>query len=223
MSYFDDNEEYFIFSTRNRYWTDAYLDPSNIEKRKRKESMANTRTTVFASGKIYWAKIVGEKALVANYDGDAREWAYEFAPDDVSFLKENGLMDRLKDKEDTKNPDKGDYIILRKPEFTRDGDKNEPIRIYDENDEPWDNRLIGNGSDVDIKLSIVDYGKGKKKGIYTTAIRVTGLVPYESNEFGGMEAKAGKPTKAAPAKRSKQEVATELLDSLDDDLPFDKD
>src|SRR5690606_22565274 len=106
--------------------------------------------------KIYWAKIVGDKALVSNYDGDAREWTYEFAPEDTSFLKSEGLLDRLKDKPDDKNPDKGDYLILRKPEFTKEGVKNEPIRIYDEGDQPWDNRLIGNGSDVDVKLSIVD-------------------------------------------------------------------
>jgi hypothetical protein len=179
--------------------------------------MANNRSTVFATGKIYWAKIVGNPR--PNYDGDAREWAYEFVPDDTSFLKEHGLLDRLKDKEDPKNPDKGDYLNLRKPEFTKDGKENEPIRIYDEDNTPWDGRLIGNGTGADVKLTIVDYGKGKKKGIYTAAIRITDLVPYESNEFGAMDAER-KPSKKAAKKLDTKAKASEF-DDLDDDIPFD--
>lgn len=166
--------------------------------------------TVYATGRVYWAKIIGNP--VANYEKTGKEWTYEFEPDDTSFLKEQKLLDRLKEREDDKNPDKGPYIILRKPEFTKDGVKNDPIRIYNENDEAWDDRLIGNGSRVDVKLRIVDYGKGKKKGIYTTAIRVTDLVPYVSNEFGGM----GKPAADKPKAKPKT-----ILEELDDDLPFD--
>lgn len=203
---------------------DAYLeyieshpDPYLEENRKvHKKDMSNNTSTVFASGKIYWAKIVGDQALHLNYDGDSRQWAYEFVPDDTSFLKEHGLLDRLKDKHDDKNPDKGEYLVLRKPEFDREGNKNDPIRIYDEDNQPWDDRLLGNGTKVDIKLRIVDWGRGKKKGIYTTAIRVTELVPYVSNEFGAMdEAKEEKPAKKPNTKGKKAS-----FDDLDDDIPF---
>lgn len=182
--------------------------------------MATKRTTVFGTGKIYWPKIVGERALHSNYDGDGRQWAYELAPDDTSFLKEHKLLDRLKDKEDPKNPDKGEFLYLRKPEFDREGNKNEPIRIYNEDNEPWgDETLIGNGTEVDYKLSIVDYGKGKKSGIYTTALRVTKLVPYNGNEFGAMDGDKPK-AKAKPVKSS----GGAALDELDDDMPpFEKD
>lgn len=188
--------------------------------------MSVDRTTVFATGKIYWAKIVGEKALHPNYDGDSRQWAYELVPDDTTFLKEHRLLDRLKDKEDPKNPDKGEFLVLKKPEFTVAGDKNDPIRIYDENNEPWgDERLIGNGSKVDVKLSIVDWGKGKKKSIYTTAIRVTELVPYEGGgEFSAFDEMEGRPTKkpakAAAPKKTVKEKIQDSFDDLDDDLPF---
>lgn len=176
-------------------------------------------TTVFASGYVYWPKIVGDP--IPNYERTGNEWAFEFEPDDTTFLKDAKLLDRLKDpvdKPDEKNPEKGPYINLRKPEFTKDGKKNDPIRIYDgtgDADVEWDDRKIGNRSRVDIKLRIVDYGKGKKKGIYTTAIRVTELVPYVANEFGGM----GKP---APAKKVVKSVPSPtVLEELDDDLPFD--
>lgn len=179
--------------------------------------MAVKRTTVFGTGKIYWPKIVGDRALHDNYDGDARQWAFELAPDDTSFLKEHKLLDRLKDKEDAKNPDKGEFLYLRKPEFDRDGNKNEPIRIYNEDNEPWpENVLIGNGTSVDYKLSIVDYGKGKKSGIYTAALRITDLVPYESNEFGAMD--GGAKPKSKP-QQGKSKGSPEGLDELDDDIP----
>ena len=184
--------------------------------------MAAKRTTVFGTGRIYWPKIVGERALHDNYDGDGRQWAYELAPDDPSFLKEHKLLDRLKDKSDPKNPDKGEFLYMKKPEFTRDGEKNEPIRIYTEDNEPWpENKMIGNGTKVDFKLSIVDYGKGKKSGIYTTALRVTDLVPYESNEFGAMD---GDSKSKSSGKQGKPKGSSEGLDELDDDIPpFEKD
>lgn len=176
------------------------------------------RTTVFGTGKIYWPKIVGERALHDNYDGDAKQWAYELVPDDTTFLKEHKLLDRLKDKEDAKNPDKGEYLYLRKPELTRDGEKNEPIRIYDADNNPWpEDKLLGNGTSVDFKLQIVDYGKGKKNGIYTTALRITDLVPYNGNEFGAMDG----PETTAKAKPTKSKAQAEpALDELDDDIPF---
>lgn len=183
--------------------------------------MANKSTKVFVSGTIKWAKIVGDKALVSNYDGDAREWTFQFHPDQTDFLKEHKLLDRLKDKGD----DQGPYLIIKKPEFNKDGEKNEPFRIYDADNEPWDDRLIGNGSRVDVKLDIRDWGIGKKKSIYAAAIRVTDLVSYQSNEFAGMDnAKAeGAGDAAAPAKTSKKvtKPVVELLDELDDDVPFD--
>lgn len=192
----------------------AYILPSFI---KEKEIEKMDSTTVFASGKIYWAKIVGERALHPNYDGDAREWSYEFEPDDPSFLKEHKLLDRLKDKNAVDG--RGPYLVLRKPELNRDGEKTDPIRIYTADNEPWDeNELIGNGSSVDVKLRIVDWGKGKKKGIYTNAVRVTDHVPYISNEFGAMDGDEA-PTKPKKGKVAKQS-SVDTLDDLDDDIPF---
>lgn len=178
------------------------------------------RTTVFATGKIYWAKIIGEPR--PNYEGTAREWSYEFEPDDITFLKEHRLLDRLKDKYSDQG--RGDFLTLRKPELNKDGEKNDPIAIYNENNEPWDDRLIGNGSIVDVKLQIVDWGKGKKKSIYTRAIRVRELVPYTPNEFGAMDAKKSQEqTQEKPkskAQGSKPEAQRDSFDGFDDDIPF---
>lgn len=170
-------------------------------------------TTHFVTGKIYWAKV---HQAVSNYEGTAKEWTLDFVPDDVTFLKEERLLDRLKAP---RGVIEGDYLHLKKPELDKDGNKNDPIRIYDSEDAPWEEgKAIGNGSTVDLKLTVADFGKGKKKAIWTKAIRVQDLVPYVSNEFGGMS----ESKKDAP-KKEKKEAKTPSLDDFDDvndDLPF---
>lgn len=175
-------------------------------------------TKVFVSGIIKWAKIVGDKALTPNYERTGREWTFQFHPDDTTFLKDHKLLDRLKDKGEPEGP----YLILKKPEFNKEGEKNEPFRIYDEDNELWDDRLIGNGSRVDVKLDIRDWGVGKKKSIYAAAIRVTDLVEYTANEFAGMDKAKGVDDSAAAPSKTRKPVKKPLseLDDLDDDVPF---
>lgn len=173
------------------------------------------RTTIFASGKIYWAKIFGTPR--PNYDGDAREWTLEFEPEDTSFLKEHKLLDRLKDKHEDRPP----YLVLRKSELSKDGEKNEPIRVYDEDNQTWDpSKMLGNETKADLKLIIADYGKGKKKGIYVNAIRVTGYVPYVSNEFAGMDSKSPAKVEKKKTSAGSNKPKAEELEDLDDEIPF---
>lgn len=176
-------------------------------------------TTVFASGTIYWCKVLGNP--VNNYEGDAREWTYDFVPDDTGFLKEHGLTDRL--KEDKNGNMNGPFLHLKKPELNRDGEVNEHIRVYNADDEEWDREVsIGNGSKVDVKLTIADWGKGKRKSIWTRAIRVTEHVPYVSNEFSGMGGNTTEDTspKKAPRKTAGKKQPDPSFDDLDDDIPF---
>lgn len=172
--------------------------------------------TVFVPGTVYWSKIVGYESLVDNYERTGKEWAYELVPDDTTFLKDNKLLDRLKDKEDPKNPEKGPYLMLRKPEFTRDGELNKPIPIYDADNNLWDDRKIGNGSRVVAKLVIRDWGKGKKKGIYTNALRVEELVPFEGG--GAFSKYDGGDSTEKPAPKAK--TKENFLEDLEDDIPF---
>ena len=148
-----------------------------------------TKVTEYLRGKTYWAKILGAPRM--NFQEDGKEWTFEFEPDEEGlqvFLK-HGLGDRIKGKgyavgQKGQFKDREPFIILKKSELTKDGKPNSPIRVYDQDDEPWeDNTLIGNGSTVDVKINIKDYGPGKKKGIYPEAVRVQELVRYESNEF----------------------------------------
>jgi len=185
---------------------------------------AVNKATVFLSGKVHWPKVTGEPR--PNYGGDAREWTFEFEPDAeaVKVLKQHKLTDRLKDKE---KPDRK-ILVLRKPEFNKDGNPNPKIRLYNSDDEEWDdNTLIGNGSGADVKLDIRDYGPGKKKGVYPVALRITDHVAYQSSEFGAMgrsggegDAK-GKSTKAKEVhKDPRGDFGLPADDDLDEEVPF---
>lgn len=157
---------------------------SRIEKGLRNMS-EQKRVTEYMRGRIHWAKIFG--APRPNYDGDAREWTFEFEPDDngVETLRKHGLSDRLRERRDKKGyEERGPFLILKRKEFKVDGTPNEHIRVVDARNQTWgDNRLIGNDSLADVKVTIVDYGPRKKKGIYPVAIRVLELVPYQRQEF----------------------------------------
>jgi hypothetical protein len=174
-------------------------------------------TTVFVTGKVYWAKVIGEPRL--NYDGDGKEWTYDFVPDDTTFLKEHMLLDRL--KEDKTGVIPGPYLRLKKPAANADGDKNDPIAIYDTDNVQWDDRLLGNGTEVVAKLTVVNWGKTKKKSLWTSALMVSGLVPYVSNAFAGFTGVSS--SGSTVTKKSKQDDAgpavVETLDELDD-APF---
>lgn len=176
--------------------------------------MANKSVMAYMRGKLYWAKIFGKPR--PNYGGDAREWAFEFEPDEngVETLEEHDLSDRLKDKRKKKGYENREpFMNLRRKEFKFDGEPNDNIRVVDSDNQPWPgDKLLGNETVADVKVNIVDYGPGKKKGIYPVAIRIQEHVPYESNEFAGMDGGD------APAK--KDTFAQDF--GLDEDPPFDQ-
>ncbi len=193
----------------------------------------NSKAVVFISGLLHWAKVIGEPRM--NYSQDGREWGFELEPNETGLevLKKHGLTDRIKGKGfniGTKGQfaDRVPFIQLKKTEFNRDGSPNTPIRLYDADDNEWDNRLIGNETKADVKLDIRDYGVGKKKGVYPVAIRVTDLVSYQSSEFGGMDKGEEAPAKDKSTKMVKEDKPSNdsfnkdfgLGDELNDEIPL---
>ena len=157
------------------------------------------------NGKIHWAKIFGEPRM--NFNKDGKEWTFEFEPDaeGVKALKKHKVADRLKNKDD-REP----YVTLKQKAERADGTANQPIRVYGPDNEAWDpEKFLGNGTQVSVKLTIVDYGVGKKKGIYPAAIKIRKHVPYTSTEFGAMDGDDGM-------------LGEDVFDNndLDDDIAF---
>lgn len=193
--------------------------------------MANKPQTAVFRGKAQYAKVLGEPML--NYNKDGKEWKMDLVLADKGLLaeaKKLGIGDRVKQKDDY--VDGQSYMTFKQAEFKRDGTANDPIKVTDILGNPWPkDKLIGNGSDVDVKFVVIDYGPGKKSGVYIRSIRVLKLVEYNKKEFDDLpeddefaaEAKAAAEKRARDMEQFKQDfdlkddTPTEG-DALDDDL-----
>lgn len=187
--------------------------------------MINKPQTVVIRGKASFAKILGEPVL--NYNKDGKEWKMDLLltnKDSLKELKAAGIADRIKRKETYLDGEP--YLSFKQTEYRKDGiTKNDPIPVVDIKGKLWDDeKLIGNGSDVDVKFVIMDFGPGKKKGVYIRGVRVLNLVPYEGgsgfapiSEDDEFFANA---IKVDDAEFAKDFDLAEPSDELDDELPM---
>lgn len=179
-----------------------------------------TQVTVLR-GKAFFAKILGDP--VPNYNKDGKEWKMDLKlanKESLKELKDLGVGDRVKQKENYLNG--SPYITLKQSEFRKDGiTRNDPIKVYDAAGKEWDqSRLIGNESDVDVKIAVMDFGPGKKKGMYIRGVRVLNLVPYERKDFPPLSEEDEFFANAAAAfEQNDKELANFKKDfGLDDDV-----
>lgn len=134
----------------------------------------------YVTGVTHWTKVLGDPH--PNFNRDGREWTFDFTPDadGLKLFAELGITDKLKDKSD----ERGKFIQFKQKEKQADGKANFPITVVDAGNKPWDPEIkIGNGSIIEVKFKVADYGKGKPKGVYPQAIRVLELRPYVRQEF----------------------------------------
>ncbi len=141
--------------------------------------MANTTQKMVVRGKASFARILGDPVL--NYSKDGKEWKLDLVIDDATEkeFKAAGVGDRVKRKETYLN--NAPHVTFKQAEFRRSGEPNQPIKVTDILNEPWDQKkLIGNGSDIDVTFVVQDHGPGKKKGMYIRSVRVLKLVEYNA-------------------------------------------
>lgn len=140
--------------------------------------------TYFIRGVASWAKVFG--APRENNFGK-KQWSIEVEPDKASMatLKEAGLTKKLRDPADNDTVHKGKYIAFYQDAKKADGTDADPIRVVNSDGNEWrkEDGLIGNGSIVDVKFVVKDYGPGKQKGVYIRAIRVMKLVKFTPQDF----------------------------------------
>jgi hypothetical protein len=134
-------------------------------------------------GRAQYARVLG--APMDNYDKDGKEWKIDIVIDDakdIKRLKALGIGDRVKQKEEYL--DGAPHMTLRQKAEKKDGTPADPPEVVDLMGKPWnDKKAIGNGSIIDIKIRVADYGKGFKKGMYINGVRVLEHVPYTKNAF----------------------------------------
>jgi hypothetical protein len=187
----------------------------------------NDVKTVVLRGKVNYAKVLG--APVGNKFDDTKNWSMDLILDNnaVKEVKALGIGDKVKSKDNYL--DGQSFLSFKQSEFKRDGTPNKPIDVKDIVGNPWpQDKLIGNGTDVDVKFVVMDYGVGKKKGVYIRSVRVLSLVPYERQEFNPLSEDdpfykqlAEAEAMAAAMKESEDRSFKETFvgEDLDDDLP----
>jgi len=138
------------------------------------------------TGKAKWVK-------TRKPDEKYNNWTVDLCPDDRSrkIIEDSGLQLRYK-----KN-DEGEYLTFRRPVEKLIKGKPvtfDPPKVWDASNQPYDG-VIGNGSDVTIKVAVYDTVKGK--GHRWEAIRVDNLVEYippdQAAATGAADANAPKP------------------------------
>lgn len=133
----------------------------------------------YATGRIRWAKILGDP--VPNYNRDGHEWTFDFYPnaEALALFKELKIDNKMKeDKEGNK------FLRFTQKSHQANGKPNFPITVVDARNQQWDvNTKIGNDSLGEVKFKVVDYGKGKPTGVYPQAVRVLEFKPYVRQEF----------------------------------------
>jgi hypothetical protein len=135
------------------------------------------------SGKGYWCKVVG--APVPNkFKPDVPQWAFDLSIDEAT---EKELLGKGMSKSSLKNKgdDRGTFITFTRDAVKKDGTPGKPFSIVDNKKNPWDNRLIGNGSELNVVVSLNERTYLGKTFLKPSAvsIQVWTLVEYKSGEF----------------------------------------
>lgn len=134
--------------------------------------------TMFITGKCKWAKI--QEPQASKFSKGNRNYSIdvEVTKEDIAKLKKHGIAigDGRFDKK-VKKEDGVMYMEFKRPELSSKGKKLD-LLVIDRAMKPID-ALVGNGSTVKVKLSIIPYGEGEAT-VRLSAVQVIDLV-----EFGG--------------------------------------
>jgi hypothetical protein len=133
-----------------------------------------------------------------------------------------GILDRLRVKTD--RYDDQPFMSFKQAEYKADGTPNERIRVTDILGKDWpQDKLIGNGSVVDLRFAVIDYGPGKKPGAYIRGIRVLEHVPFEQKVFEEIDESDPYYEAMIQAQKAAEEANFKKDFGLDNDLDDDVD
>jgi hypothetical protein len=141
--------------------------------------MANKKyDPIMLTGKVYWASVVEPNT---TYEP---AWQVDMCIEDADTkakLESIGLP--IKNKGD----DRGDFFSAKRKVKKKDGSDRDAPRVIDAKRNPWDNRLIGNGTIAKIKVQPYDWDYAGKSGVSSDfmGMQVIDLVTYgdPSNDF----------------------------------------
>ena len=124
----------------------------------------------FVSGKAYWASVCAPNTTFEP------SWCIDVTLDEKTKVELESIGLNIHNKGD----ERGDFIKIKRKVMKRDGTEREAPTVVDSKRNPWDNSLIGNGSDVNVKFKVYEYEYNKKHGVSADliAVQVVNLIPY---------------------------------------------
>lgn len=130
-------------------------------------------------GSALYAKCVGKP--VPGYDPDSLEWTFDLVlneEQEKEILASGVSPQYIKDHKSNG----ARYVRFTRKAVKKDGTPGTPIRIIDAQGHPWDDRLIGNGSVLNVAYTINPIGKGKdaRNKPQVLSIQVWDWSKYES-------------------------------------------
>jgi hypothetical protein len=142
----------------------------------------------YLSGRAKWAKLF-------KPDDKYKNWQIQVYMDEPSMA----IFDETGMTMQKKTDDDGTFVTFRRPETKIIKDelvKFNPPDVLDANGDKLD-QLVGNGSDVTVKVIVYDTMKGK--GHRLEAVKVTKLVPYVKQEAAPVVSAGAMASTAQPA------------------------
>lgn len=133
----------------------------------------NEIKSVFLQGKAMWAQVLEARP---NFDGEP-EYSLDLALTDkqIAALHKAGMSKKRKVKE----VDGTNYVTFRRPVKAKSGKDLLPLIVIGRDKAPF-GELIGNGSEVKVKLDLIPYSGKFGSGVITrlAAVQVIEHVPY---------------------------------------------
>jgi hypothetical protein len=184
------------------------------------------RKTIFIRGKAQYAKILDP---VSNYNRDGYEWTLDLQLDEAGVAQAKA---ELAPKKIKTSDAFGKYVRFKQgttytDKITGETKQRSAPPIVDATGKPWDmTKKIGNGSLIDVKASVVDYGAGKELGVYLSKVRILDHIPYEGaggdEDFPELEGEDKAFAEAVDGEdfpAYEAEMPADDID-IDDDIPF---
>lgn len=151
---------------------------------------------LIVNGKGYWIRVVGSP-VENKFKPGINQWSFDLSIDETTqekLLKAGMRKSYLKNKGD----ERGTFISFSRDATKADKTAGKPYNIIDHHGNPWSDELIGNGSTLNVMVSLNERSYNGMTFLKPSAIKlqVYDHVKYEAKGF---------PTKQDSVKQEKTE------------------
>ena len=128
---------------------------------------------IYLSGKCHYASITEPNT---KFDP---VWSIQLEVDKENrkLIEKAGLPINNMDDE------RGDFVTIKRKVMRKDGSQRSAPRITDSQNNPWDGKLIANGSKVNVKAIPFEWNYAGKSGVSAdlAAVQVVDFIEYSDN------------------------------------------